>query len=93
MVNIIENKAEIQGKINAIHKNTGPPGYCQIEVELQKSNDVEDYPNLAKADESTLIIINVRPEQLSDDNIQIGNSLCAIVHKVFGQQYYMDSGI
>ncbi len=91
MVNIIENKAKIEGKVNAINKEAGPQGYCQIKVELQKSDDIKDYPNLAKADECSLITINVRPEQISDDNIKIGNHLCATVHKVFGQQYYMDS--
>ena len=91
MVNIVENKAEIEGKINAIHENTGPGGCCQIEVELQKSNDIKDFPNLAKADESTSIIINVPPQRLSEGNIQIGNNVCAVVRKVFGRQYYMDS--
>ena len=91
MVNIIENKAKIEGKVNEIDKNAGPRGFCQVKVELQKSENVEDYPNLAKADEGSLITVNLRSEELSIYNITIGNNLCATVKKVFGQEYYVDS--
>ena len=91
MVSIIENKAKIEGTVKAINENAGPQGYCQVEVELHKSNEVEGYPNLAKADEGSVITINVRPEQISECNIQVSCDLSAKVRKVFGQQYYMDS--
>jgi len=89
MVSIIENKATIEGTIKAIHENAGPQGYSQVEVALQKSTDVEGYPNLAKADEGSVITINVRPEQLKEEGIEEGSTLCTTVRKVFGQQYYM----
>jgi hypothetical protein len=92
MVNIIENKAKINGKVNAINDN-GPSGYSQIEVELQNSDEVGGYPNLAKADEGSVITINVKPQQISDANIVVGNNLSATVRKVFGQKYFMDSEI
>ena len=91
MVSIIENKAKIEGNVEAVNENAGPQGYCQIQVALQKSDDVEGYPNLAKADEGSVITINLRPEQLSDCNIEPGSDFKAQVRKVFGQQYYMES--
>lgn len=91
MVSIIENKARIVGKVKAIDQDAGPQGYCQIEVQVQKSEDVEGYPNLAKADEGSVITINLRPEQLFNGNIEPGSDFSATVRKVFGQQYYMDS--
>jgi hypothetical protein len=90
MVNIIENKAKIEGKVNAIDENGGPEGFCQVKVKLQASENVENYPNLAKADEGSEITVNLRSKQLSEGNVEIGNSLCAIVRKVFGQQYFME---
>lgn len=91
MVSVIENKAKIEGQVKAIHPDGGPDGYCQIEVALQKSDDIEGYPNLAKADEGSVITINLRPEQLADCNIEPGSAFEANVRKVFGQQYYMDN--
>lgn len=93
MVNIIENKAKINGKVNAINENEGPNGYSQIEVELQNSDEVGEYPNLAKADEGSVITINVKPQQISDANIVVGNNFSATVRKVFGQKYFMESEI
>lgn len=89
MVAIIQNKAKIEGRVNAIQENA-QPGYCQIQVELYNSNDIDHYPNLAKADEGSVITINATPKQVADCKISIGNEFCANVRKVFGQQYFMD---
>ena len=91
MVNIIENKAKIKGKINAIDDTDNPKGYCQLVVKLQKSEDVEGYPNLAKADEGAVVTINIHSEEVSNHHIKIGTSFEATVKKVFGQKYFIDS--
>lgn len=91
MVNIIENKAKIKGKINAIDDTNNPKGYCQLVVKLQKSEDVEGYPNLAKADEGTIILVNIHSTEVSSHQIKIGTSFKATVKKVFGQKYFIDS--
>jgi hypothetical protein len=90
MVNIIENKAMITGIINAINENNGPDGYSQIEVKLHNSDEVEGFPNLAKADEGSVITINVKPDQIAESNLEVGKNLSATVRKVFGQKYFMD---
>ena len=90
MVNIIENKARIEATITSIDKNGGPQGYCQLLAKLEKSKVVGSYPNLAKADEGTIITINLRPDQLSEDNLETGKHFKATVRKVFGQQYFME---
>jgi len=90
MVTIIENKAKIDGTVNAINENEGPQGYSQIKVQLQRSEDVEGFPNLAKADEGSVITINIRPEKVSSCNIEIGKHLSDVVRKVFGQQYFLE---
>ena len=89
MVTIIENKAKIEGKVNDIQENARP-GYCQVQLELCKSEPIEHYPNLAKADEGSVITINATPQQLTEADIKVGNHICTNVRKVFGQQYFMD---
>jgi hypothetical protein len=94
MVNIIENKAKIEAAITDVDVDAGPQGYCQVKAKLQKSEEVEDFPNLAKADEGTIITVNLRPTQLTANNLEKGKQFSATVRKVFGQQYFMeeDSG-
>lgn len=90
MVNIVENKAKIEATVTDVDLDAGPKGYCQIKARLQKSEEVESYPNLAKADEGTIITLNLRPAQLTGNNLEKGKHLSAIVRKVFGQQYFME---
>jgi hypothetical protein len=52
--------------------------------------EVENFPNLAKADEGTIITVNLRPEQLTENNLEKGSHLSATVRKAFGQQYFME---
>jgi hypothetical protein len=91
MVNIIENKAKVKGKVKTITENTSLQGYCQIKLQLQKSDEVKGYPNLAKADEGTLITINIRSSEIENQNIKPGSDFSATVKKVFGQKYFIDS--
>lgn len=91
MVNIIENKAKIKGTITAIDKNSSIQDYCELKVRLDQSDDVEGYPNLAKADEGSVIQINLHSEEIAMRKLQEGESIHAIVKKVFGQKYFVDS--
>lgn len=91
MVNIIENKSQIDGKIKSVHRDAGPPGFSQIEVLLNEAKDIADFPNLAKADKGSIITINVRNDQLKTLNIAPGNDLSTVVRKAFGQKYFIDS--
>jgi hypothetical protein len=91
MVNIIENKAKIKGTIKCIEKTSTPQGYCELQVKLEESDDVEGYPNLAKADEGSVILINLHSEEIAMRNLKEGESFHAIVKKVFGQKYFVDS--
>ena len=91
MVNIIENKAKIKGTIKDIEKTSSIQGYCELQVKLDKSENVEGYPNLAKADEGSVILITMHSEEIAMRNLEEGKSFHAIVKKVFGQKYFVDS--
>lgn len=91
MVNIIENKAKIKGTIKSIEKTSLIQGYCELQVTLDKSEDVKGYPNLAKADEGSVILITMHSEEIAMRNLEEGKSFHAIVKKVFGQKYFVDS--
>jgi hypothetical protein len=91
MVTIIENKAKIEGKVKEIAENVSLQGFYEVQVQLQKSEDVKGYPNLAKADEGSLITINIRSEEISEQKIKPGSKFSAKVKKVFGQKYFIDS--
>ena len=89
MVSIIENWASVEGIVRAIYDNPVLEGYLLLELELQKTNDVQSFPNLAKADEGNIIRINVRPDQLDDKHLEPGNSFTCNVRKAFGQVYFV----
>jgi hypothetical protein len=90
MVNIIENKSKIEAVVTDVDPESGPQGYCQIQAKLQQSSEIENFPNLAKADESTIITINLLPAQLTEGNLEKGKHFSATVRKAFGQQYFME---
>jgi hypothetical protein len=90
MVNIIENWASIQGTVKSVIEAASPKGYLQVELDLEKSTDVENLPNLARADEGGTIRINVKPGQISAYDIKPGSRLEGKVRKAFGQVYFLE---
>jgi hypothetical protein len=89
MAPIIENWATVSGNVKSIADHPKMEGYKQITLDLKKSEDVEDYPNLAKADEGTDIVINVRAEELEQSGAREGGAFRGIVRKAFGQVYFL----
>lgn len=87
MVSIIENYADIEGKIVDLSDHPTRPGYLQMKVALKKSKDVEGFPNLAQADEGTTIAINVKKEDAAKLHGQ--KSFSAVVKKAAGQEYFI----
>lgn len=90
MVNIIENKALIEAEVIGIDHVSKPKGYIRLTARLLKSSDMEGYPNLAQADEGSIIHINVRPDQFKDYKLKSGSRFSATVKKSLAQQYYME---
>lgn len=89
MVSIIENWASVEGVVRSISESPVLKDYLLLELELKKTNDVESYPNLAKADEGNIIRINVRPDQIEDQKIKPGDTFSCNVRKAFGQVYFV----
>jgi hypothetical protein len=89
MVSIIENCANIKGKIVELSEHPTRPGYLQMKLALQKSEMVEGFPNLARADEGTTIAINVKKEEADIKKLQAKKSFSAVVKKAAGQEYFI----
>ncbi len=89
MVSIIENYADIAGKIVALTEHPTRAGYLQMKVALKKSKPVDGFPNLAQADEGTTIAINVKKEEADTEKLQAKRSFSAVVKKVAGQEYFI----
>ena len=87
MVSIIENYADIEGKIVEVSDHPTKPGYIQMILALKKSTAVEGFPNLAQADEGTTIAINVKKEEAAKFHGQ--KSFSAVVKKAAGQEYFI----
>ncbi|MEO5999304.1 MAG: hypothetical protein ABIN89_21100 [Chitinophagaceae bacterium] len=90
MVNIIENWAFIQGIVKSVGNSGAPKGYVPITLELQNALDSEALPNLAKADEGSIINIQVKPEQIDKYAIRPGKSLSCKARKSTGQKYFLE---
>ena len=89
MVTIIENYARVQGVVKSVKANDKVAGYHQIEFQLQESEDVQSYPNLAKADEGKVIKINLTNEQLKDHKPKRNQVFSTTVRKAKGLVYFM----
>jgi len=89
MVTIIENYARVQGIVKSIKENAKVVGYHQIEFKLQESEDIQSFPNLAKADEGKVIKINLTSEQLKDHKPKRNQQFSTTVRKAKGLVYYM----
>ena len=90
MVNIIENWTSIRGLVKSVSDSAEPQGYYLVTLELQKSEEIEGFPNLAKADEGSSINIQVKPEQIGKYAIKPGNSLHCKARKAVGQVYFLE---
>ena len=89
MAPIVENWAEVSGTVTSINDNPKMEGYKQITLSLKSSKDVGEYPNLAKADEGTDILINVRTEAMNEAGAVEGKHFTGTVRKAFGQVYFL----
>ncbi len=90
MVSIIENWVSIHGIVKSVNETSGLKEYFQVTLELQKTTDIEGFPNLAKADEGSVININARPEQIEKYQIKSGSTLSCKGRKAFGQVYFIE---
>jgi hypothetical protein len=88
MVNIVENWAEIDGTIKSAVNSSNLKGYIQLQVILNKSLDINPYPNLAKADEGSLITIYVSTANAERAQLVPGAVFNATVRKGSGQIYF-----
>jgi len=88
MVNIIENWAIINGTIKNVSDNPKLRGFTTLKVLLEKSTDVSPYPNLAKADEGSLISINIRTTNSDKEKLLPGMEFNGTVRKSIGQIYF-----
>jgi len=91
MVAIIENYAAVSGNIVGVDEHPARPGYWQLSLQLEKSEDIGGYPNLAKADEGTVISIAIKKQMASKAALQPGMSYTAEVKKVSPQEYFIRS--
>jgi len=89
MVSIIENYADIEGKIVEVTDHPTRPGYLQMKVALKKSKTVEGFPNLAQADEGTTIAINIRKDAAGTKAFHTANIFSGVVKKAAGQEYFI----
>lgn len=88
MVNIIENWAEISGTIKNIVNNPDLEGYLQLQIMLEKTKDIEPYPNLARADEGEVIRVNISRVVAESAKPTPGAVFKATVRKAAGQIYF-----
>ena len=89
MAPIIENWAIVSGTVKAISDHPEMEGFQQITLHLKQSKAVDDFPNLAEADEGNDIVINVRAADLEELNVEEGKSFKGTVRKAFGQVYFL----
>lgn len=85
MVPIIENYSNIAGRLEKIHRLSDDSNYFQINLFLEKSEEVEGFPNLAQSDIGTVITINVKIELLP--KLTVGNTVKIKVKKVNNKIY------
>ncbi len=88
MVSIVPNSSSVEGVVCSIQPNLDLNGYFVLEVELTCSQDVEDYFNLAKSDEGSIIRINVKADSLYCQ-MKPGDIFSGKIRKAPGQVYFV----
>ena len=89
MAPIVENWAKVSGTVKSLTDHPTMEGYKQITLALKESKEVGEFPNLAKADEGTDILINVRAEDMDKADAAEGEHFTGTVRKAFGQVYFL----
>ncbi|MEJ7913840.1 MAG: hypothetical protein WKF70_11845 [Chitinophagaceae bacterium] len=88
MVSIVPNRSSIEGVVCSIQPNLDLKGYIVLELALSCSVNVEDYFNLAKADEGSIIRINVKADHL-DSQLKPGDTFSGDIRKAPGHVYFL----
>jgi hypothetical protein len=89
MVQIVENQAEVEGVVQSIKAHAALPGYQQVEIALEKSREIKDFPNLAKNDEGKTVMINMKTAQLHDGGFAVGQAFRAVIRKATATEYFL----
>jgi hypothetical protein len=89
VVSIIENRAKIEGIVKSVSHKKGPGEYTQVEIDLKKAVNVGKFPNLAKADVGSPVVVRIKKEQAADLDLEPGSRFSCPVQKAFGQVYYL----
>jgi len=88
MVQIIENWTEIQGVIKEIHHHPKLNGYHQLIIQLEKSEAVKDFPNLAKIDEGKKVTVNIKSDLIDEMKLKKEKSFNGLVRKSTPTEYF-----
>lgn len=89
MVNIIENRALVTGVVKSVSSHPDARGSYQVSFTLLIAADLDDLPNLARADEGTDIQIRMPKVFIEDNNVQPDAEISINVRKAFGQVYFV----
>jgi hypothetical protein len=89
MVNIIENWSAIKGIIISIKKSKKMEDYFQCTLKIKSSDDIDLFPNLAKADIGKNILVNI-PSTMKEAVLNsLENEEPIIVRKFLGLEYFI----
>ena len=89
---VIENYANIKGRIIAVMDHPQLPGYQQLKVSLENSYPITGFPNLAAADEGADIFINIKKDNASAINTTLQGVYKSLVKKVNHKEYFYTPG-
>jgi hypothetical protein len=89
MVNIIENWSIIKVTFLKKKANLKLANFMQYSFKLTHADELEGFPNLAKADEGKKILVNIPLQMVDKVEQKIAKNDSIIVRKAFGQEYFI----
>ena len=77
MVQVIENRAAVKGRVESVSPHPSLQGYSTVAITPSEVGDVSGYPNLFKANGQSSIVMNVQSERVEQLGLAAGDEVSA----------------
>lgn len=91
MVQVIENRAAVTGRVESISPHPTLQGYSTIAIAPTEVSDVAGYPNLFTANPAPSIAMNVESERVDQLGIAPGDEVSAQIRLAGPQNVMADA--
>jgi hypothetical protein len=91
MVQVIENRAALRGRVESVAPHATLQGYSTITVTPTEVADVAGYPNLFASNEARAIVLHVQSVRIEQLGLAAGDEISAQIRLAGPQNVFADA--